>query len=819
MAGSRIKGITIEIDGNTTKLQNALKDVNKDLRTTQSDLRDVNRLLKLDPSNTELLKQKQGLLKKAIEETKTKLDTEKQALEQLKNADQTPEVIRQQELLQRQIAEDEASLKGLEDQSKSFGSVAGQQFQAVGGAVQAIGDKIKDVGENVKQFGTDWTTNISAPILAVGGASLAAFKTVDDGYDIMISKTGATGEAAEGLRGIMENLATTIPTDFETAGAAIGEVNTRFGLTGQELEDLAGQFVKFAELNDTDVSGSIDKVQKAMSAFGLGAEDADDYLDRLNKTGQETGISTDKLADGIVTNAAAFKEMGLTIDEATVFMGELEKSGVSSDTVLGGLRKALKNATKEGIPLDKALSDLQNTIKTGNGSVEEMQEAYELFGNAAPNVFDAVKNGTLDFENLGSVVSDAGGSVNDTFEEITDPMDDFKKTLNELMVVGSEVGATILDVLTPVIQEIGEIIQKIKEKWDALSPGTQDMIVKIAGIVAVVGPLLVVLGTVISTIGSIISIGGMLISGIGLLLSPVGLIVAAIAAAVAIGILLYQNWDKICEWAGKLKDKVVEAWETVKEKVVGFITDIRDKVVEIWNGIKDTVTGVVDGIKSTVTDKFNAVKDFISNTWETVKSNTSQAWENIKSKVEENGGGIKGVIQTAVDVYKDIWKKGFDALDEITGGKLSAIVDWFKDKFDSIKSHIEGVIDWLKGIFDFEWSLPDIKLPHFSWTWLELGPISLPQVSVDWYKKAYETPYLFTSPTVIGGMGFGDGGGSGEIVYGRDQLLRDIAVASSGETNNIINVYAYEGMDVNQLADEIQARLAQLQRQKEAAYA
>ncbi|MBQ1771488.1 MAG: hypothetical protein II000_06045 [Clostridia bacterium] len=128
MAGSRIKGITIEIDGQVTGLQKALGDVNKDLRTTQAALKDVDKLLKLDPTNVNLLKQKQDLLKKAIEDTKKKLDTEKEALRQLKDADQTPEVKAQMEALERQIAEDEQSLKSLQGSMRDFGSVAKQEL-------------------------------------------------------------------------------------------------------------------------------------------------------------------------------------------------------------------------------------------------------------------------------------------------------------------------------------------------------------------------------------------------------------------------------------------------------------------------------------------------------------------------------------------------------------------------------------------------------------------------------------------------------------------------------------------------------------------
>jgi phage-related minor tail protein len=120
MAGSRIAGITIEIGGNTTKLQDSLKDVNKSLKETYSQLRDVNKLLKLDPKNTELLRQKQELLSKAIADTKTKLDKEKQALEQLKNSDGAEKTKQQQEALTREIIATEQQLESLEKEYKEF---------------------------------------------------------------------------------------------------------------------------------------------------------------------------------------------------------------------------------------------------------------------------------------------------------------------------------------------------------------------------------------------------------------------------------------------------------------------------------------------------------------------------------------------------------------------------------------------------------------------------------------------------------------------------------------------------------------------------
>lgn len=676
----------------------------------------------------------------------------------------------------------------------------------------------QSIGKSFGTVGKGMTAMVTAPLAAIGAASVAAFNEVDAGMDTIIQKTGASGAALEDMQTALEGIATTVPTDFKTAGAAIGEVNTRFGLTGTALEKLSGQFVQFSSLNNTDVSTSIDSVQKALATFGLGADKAGGLLDRLNSVGQNTGISVDKLTTGLVKNGAAFQEMGLSIDQAAVFMGNLETSGAESDTVLQGLRRALKNATEEGTSMSDALEQMQNSILNGTDSMDGLSAAYELFGRNGDAIYNAVKNGTIDFRDLGAAVDDVSGNVATTFEDTLDPADKFKLVMNELKIVGADIGATMGDILMPALEKVRDIIQRLKEKWDALSPGTQEMIVKAAMIAAAIGPVLLGISTVITTVSTLMTTMRTMSTMISALSAgPLGLIVIAITAAVAAGVLLYQNWDEICAWAGELKQKVVDAWSNLKEKVVDFASNIKENVTGAWDTMKTKVSDVTDKIKTTVSDKFNSIKSTISNAWENVKTNTANAWSNIQNRISQNGGGIRGVIATAMEGYKSVWSNGFSFLDQVTGGKLSSIYQWFVDKFHAIQNFISPVVDWLKGLFNFQWSLPHIKLPHFSWSWIDLGGvISIPRISVSWYKKAYETPYLFTDPTVVGNRGFGDGGGSGEIVYGRDQLMRDIAEASSGEIT--INVYPSAGMDERALADMVQQKLAQLQRQKRTAW-
>lgn len=686
MAGNRIKGLTIEINGDTTKLSDSLKGVDKSLRETQNQLRDVNKLLKLDPKNTDLLKQKQELLSKQIKDTKDRLETLKKAQETMdangidKNSDQY-------KALQREIIETEQKLESAKDAAKDFGSVLGQQMQVVGGQIKETGDKIKG-------FGDSMTKNVTAPIAAVGGAAMAGWAQIDEGLDIVTKKTGATGDAMAEFEGIVKNLGKTIPTSFSTAGEAVGEVNTRFGVTGQELEDLSALFIKFADINDTDVTSSVDSVQKVLSAYNLEAKDTESVLDALTKVSQNTGISIGTLESGLLNNATAFKEMGLSMEQSADFMGQVEMSGADVSTVMGGLSKALKNSQAEGKDLNTALSELQDVILNGTDSTDGLTEAYELFGKSGAQVFEAVQSGAIDFQNLGDSALNAGGTVTNTFDGLQDPADNFKIVLNQLCELGYEIANALMPIVQQAINTIIPVIQSLTDWWNSLNEGQQDFIVKAALVVAAIGPVLSAIGSVISIVGTATSVIGSLSGLVG------GPVVIAIGAAVAAGVLLYKNWD------------------TVKEKAQA-----------LW----EKISGVFEDIKNAISEK----------------------------------------IETA-------------------------------------KEKVGSAIEAIKGFFNFSWSLPSLKLPHFSLVGeFSLMPPSVPKLSVDWYKKAEETPYLFSSPQVIG---VGD---VPEVVIGK----RAFDEMASGTTFNMnMTVNAAPGQSAEAIAKAVSARIQRDIMTKKAVY-
>ena len=760
MAKGKIRGITIELTGDTTGLVKSLNKTSKSVKEVQSALKDVDKLLDMDPGNVDLIRQKQKLLADQTEALKEKLAAAEEAMKGFADAGDSEENIKAQEALTREIAETEAQIREAEQAQKDFASQvnkaetaeqdaekAGESWtSSFGSGIAAAGQKLQEFGSKVSSIGEELTKKVTGPIVALGTASVAAFQDVDKGYDTIVKKTGATGDALEEMTNSFDNIASEVPASMEDIGSAIGEVNTRFGVTGEELEDLSTTFLKFAQLNDQDVTQAIDATQKALAAYGLGAESAGSYLDTMNAVAQQTGVSVDTLAEGIVANGAAFQELGLDIDQATVVMGQLEKSGANSETVLGGLRKALKSAAQQGVPFDKALENLQDTIENGTDSMDGLTAAYDLFGKSGDQIYAAVKNGTLDFRDLGSAALESGGSVAETFEATMDPFDQFTLAMQQMKLIGAEIGATLGEVLVPALQILREKIAAIKDWWDQLDPATQDMIIKVALLAAAIGPLLIVIGKVVSIIGTIMTLAPALGAAIGVLTGPVGLVIAAVAALIAIGVALYKNWDEIKKWAE-------EKWEAIKQKVVE----------------------TVENAKKALEEKWEAVKQKAADVWESIKQKAEELWEGIKSKIIDPIKEAKKDVEEKIENLKKNIGEKWEAIKTTIGNKVEDIKNKLTKPFKDAKETIDTIIETIKGWFpiDIGSLFSNIKLPHFRLVG-SLNPVNwpsqgMPHIEVDWYKKAMQGGLILDGATIFGMDKFGNLMGGGEA--GREAVV------------------------------------------------
>lgn len=730
MAGSTIKGITIEIGGDTTKLDKALSGVNKQARDIQKELKDVEKALKLDPKNTELLAQKQTLLKEAVSATSEKLDVLKQAEAQVQQQFERGEVSEEQyRALQREVIKTEAELKNLKTAAEDSNST----LEKVGEAAGKIGEKSTELGKKLLP--------VTGAISGIGAASIAAFNELDAGYDTIITKTGASGEALEGLQGSMENVFSSLPTEAETAGIAIGEVNTRFGATGKTLEDLSSKFIQFAEINGTDLNGAIDSVDAIMTKFNVDSSHTGEVLGLLTKAGQDTGISMDTLQNTLKTNGATLKEMGLDLTSSVNLLAQFEANGVDATTALAGLKKAQQNATAEGKTLEEALGSTIEGIKNAGSETEALQIATELFGKkGAAEMTQAIREGRLSVDDLAGSLEDYGGVVEDTFNATLDPPDQAKIALNNLKVAGADLGNTLMSGLAPVLEKVVQKVKDFTTWFKNLNDKQKETIVKIGALVAALGPALIIFGklstgvskaiTGFSKISGVFKAAGGAAKGLWAILSanPIGAIVAAVAALVAGFVLMYNK----CEW---FRDMVNEAFAEIKESVSQTIEKIKpilqqlgesfkklmEKLKPVFEFFTTYVMAVIKGALSAVQPIIQAVQnaiEFISNIISAFmalfKGDFDGFSQYITAALQNVIDFIKNIITAVVNfvvsffetfgvdvkqIFTDIWN-GIVSI-------FSGVGQWFADRFTEAYTNITNIFKNIGQWFSDRWT--DIK--------------------------------------------------------------------------------------------------------------
>ena len=713
--GAGIKGITIDIGGNTAPLNKALSEVNKTSRNLQNELKQVDKLLKLDPKNTELLAQKQKLLSEQIESTKGKLDTLKEAEKQVQAQFERGEVSEEQyRALQREIIKTEQELKTLEEAANNSTS-----------ALDKISEVSTKIGEKSEAAGKKMLP-VTAGIAAIGAASVASFNEIDAGYDTIITKTGATGEALDGLQNSMNNVFSEIPTTAENAGIAIGEVNTRFGATGKVLEDLSKEFIQFAEINETDLNNSIGTTKKIMEAWNIEAEKTPNVLGLITSKAQETGISVDVLMNSALENNSVFKEMGLTFEQSIGLMAEFEKNGVNSTTALAGLKKAVVNYAKEGLSMEEGLQKTIDSIKNAKTETEALTIAQEIFGTkGAAEMSNAIREGRLSIEDLCASMDEYGTTVADTFNATLDPPDKAALALNNLKLAGADLGNTILSSLAPMLEKFVEKIKSFAQWFTGLSDGSKTAIVAIGGIVAALGPALIAFGkmatgvtsaiSAMQKIGSVISTVKTALSSFNIVqaaqaamtkvvaaaqwllnaamnANPIGLIVVAIAGLVAAFVLL---WNK-CEG---FRNFFIGLWEAIKtafqafldwispaiEVIKGYFQGLWTKLQEIWAYIVESLQPVKDAISGA----FQAAWELIKVVWDLVKPYFEAIWQN---------------IQTIFSVVKDVLSGFFEAAWIAIQAIWDVVSSYFAAIWDTIKAVFSVVATYLGGMFETAWT-------------------------------------------------------------------------------------------------------------------
>ena len=352
---------------------------------------------------------------------------------------------------------------------------------------------------------------------------------------------------------------------------------------------------------------------------------------------------------------------------------------------------------------------------------------------------------------------------------------------------------------------VENMIGQMQARSGQMDPAQKEMIVTIGLIVAAIGPVLLVVGKLVTAIGGITSAIGSVMSSLPQLSAalagisaPVAVVVGVIATLVAAFIHLWNTNDEF-------RQKITDAWERIQSAISGFVKGISERLEAF--GI------TFDSVSSFIHDLWNKLCEFLAPAFES-------AFRNVAIILDAVTGTLLGILDVFIGLFTGDWDTALQGISEIFTSVFNGISEFFSGILEDIKGAAERAVQFLIDVFNFDWELPKVKLPHFKVSGeFSLNPPSMPSFSVDWYKKAYDNPILFQSPTVIptlGGMkGFGDGNGA-ELVIGMDRLKQ---LVGGGTQNISVIINTQPNQSPDEIADTVIERLTFKMNQYGAAYA
>lgn len=489
--------------------------------------------------------------------------------------------------------------------------------------------------------------------------------------------------------------------------ASLAAISYKAGTNADDLNTLS----KVYSINTTD-----------LQKYSVAADLVDVSVEDIAKSHVKLEKSMYSAQNGSSSMQEAFDKLGVSITDSN---GELRDGDAVWQDAITALGQMSNDTERDAL----AMQLMGKSAANLNPLIEDQGETYK-------NLTDTLKQYDLDFVD----------------QETLDGANQFNDALDTMKAIGTvalqTVGAQLASYLAPALEKVVGWIGQLAGWLSNLSPQVLTVIGIVASVVAAIAPVLLILGKLAFAVSSIMNLANTLGVTVGALAGPFGIAIAVIAAIIAIGVLLYKNWDLI-------KAKAIQ---------------IKTAIVTTWNNIKTQVTTAVNNLKNSVTTAFN-----------TLKTTVSTIWNNIKTAITKPIQSAKDTVSRAVSKLKSLFPL-----------------------------HVGKIFSGL-------------KVPHFNISGGKApfgigGKGTKPSISVSWYKRAMDNPYMFSTPTFFGAGEAGD-----EMLYGRAALMRDIseAVSRGGGNNNapsiVINI---NGANANprEIAEEVKRTLIRETNQRRLAW-
>ncbi|WP_242259088.1 DUF2207 domain-containing protein [Bacillus cereus group sp. BfR-BA-01409] len=787
MAG-RIKGITIEINGNTQPLQNALKDVNKQSDSLAKELKDVERLLKFDPGNVEALAQKQQLLTQQIENTTQKLDKLKAAEQQVQAQFQNGKISEEQyRAFRREIEFTEGSLNGLKNK---LGNMKAEQenvasstrqletlFRATGKSVDDFAGALGNRLVNAIRNGTATSRQLEQAIGIIGREALGteadieklqrALRSVDAGNSIqqvrnelrdLQQEAGRTEKKFEGLKVGLENviggmaagggmaaavekaldmskLKTKIEIGFDVPESSKKSVEdavrgiSAYGLDAEEaLEGVRRQWALNKNVSDEANASFVQSAAVISNAYA--GIDFTELIQETNEIGNELGISQ----EGALGMADALLKMGFPPEQLDIiaeYGGQLTRAGYNAeevqaimaagvetgtwniDNLLDGLKEGRVKAAEFGQGVDKAMKEALKGTQISAEQVEKWGKAVANGGKegsaamteiaqALSQVEDETKRNELGVKFFGTMYEDQGQNIINTllgakektvdFGKQQDKLNDSIKKMDSNPAVKFQKAMQDLQVaLQPVLSVIADVISKVAE-WISNNPELAATLTAVAIAIGVISGAVMALAPIVMAVMSVFEIGAAAALGI------VAIVPIIIAAIVALGIAIYQNWDSIKQWT-------IYMWNSIKEYLIELWDGIVQSSSEAWNSFLETMHTFFDPIGQFFSDLWTSIGEICSTTWNSIVEFFSGAWasftEMMHSFFDPIGEFFSSLWSGIVETASSWWTSLTETASELWGLLTQA----WQETWDTILTVLDPIISAVSTVLEAGWFL------------------------------------------------------------------------------------------------------------------
>ena len=688
-------------------------------------------------------------------------------------------------------------------------------------------------------------------------------KTMDE----LANETGTVDLAWGKFSGNLREYAQEMGKNTKFSATEAAEALNYMALAGYDTQksmEMLPSVLNLAAAGNMELATASDMVTDASSALNLSQEETVEMVDQMAMAASKSNTSVQQLGEAFLTVGGTAKVLKGGTTELSAALGILADNGTKGAEGGTALRNILTSIQGDKFEntfgaLGVQAYDAEGNLRSLKDIVGDMNVAMEgMTDEEKTDIINKVFN-ARDLKNVNALL----GTSADRWDELTGAIEDSEGaaekmadtqldnlagdiTLLKSAFEGLKI--SISDKLSPAFRKIVQGLTWCIDHASVLGP-------IILGLATAFGVFAVAIniGTIIQTVTTAFAAFNAILAA-----NPIGIVIAIIAGLAVALITLWKNNEdfrnKVTEIWNAIKNKATEifggiknflssaweaiksatqaAWEVIKTYIVQPIqtawnvlstifeliravailvfVELANYTLEVWQAIKEHIVKPLQEAAKAVSEKLKPLKDFMARIFNSIKATASSAWNSIKSRIispiQSAYSSVAGKVSAMIGTLSGAWSSIKSTASSAWNTIKESIISPIQSAYDTVS----GWVDKLKGLFPLSIGkiFSNLKLPHFHISGgtapYGIGGLGTkPSISVTWYRKAEDNPYLFSNATL-----FGAGEHDDEMLYSRRSLLKDIKEATSENTDNnggVINIYLNynAGDDANEMVRDI----------------